>query len=181
MNSTKQARILAIDQGTTHSGVVVLDVETAHPSVARKDALLYHAHMPNSAILEDLDAPTPAAWAAGVTHVVIEKFACYGNPVGADTLETVHFGGYLHHVIRSRMNVPVHRVLFKDVSMQLCLRNSASDAMVRQALIDRYGPPGTKKEPGMLYKVNEHSRSALAAAVVFRDYLAGMLPAHVAL
>lgn len=178
----KQARILAIDQGTTHSGVVVLDVELAHPSVARKDVLVYHSHMSNADILADLDAVgLRVEWAADVTHVVIEKFACYGNPVGADTLETVHFGGYLHHVIKARLGVPVHRVLFKDVSMQLCLRNSASDAMVRQALIDRYGQPGTKKEPGLLYKVNEHSRSALAAAVVFRDYLAGMLPAHITL
>jgi len=41
----------------------------------------------------------------------------------------------------------------------------AKDANIRQALIDKLGPVGTKKSPGPLWGVKSHIWSALAVAV----------------
>jgi hypothetical protein len=41
----------------------------------------------------------------------------------------------------------------------------AKDPNVRQALLDKIGPVGTKKNPGPLYGVSGHGWSALAVAV----------------
>ena len=44
-----------------------------------------------------------------------------------------------------------------------------TDKNIRQVLLDRFGPPGTKKAKGHLYGVSGHMLSALAVAVVFAD------------
>lgn len=40
---------------------------------------------------------------------------------------------------------------------------------MRQALIDRFGAPSTKKAPGLLYGVSSHMWAALALAVCAHD------------
>ncbi len=44
---------------------------------------------------------------------------------------------------------------------------------IRQALIDRFGPPGKKKAPGATYGLSGDMWSALAVAVTFTDKLGG--------
>jgi hypothetical protein len=41
----------------------------------------------------------------------------------------------------------------------------AKDANIRQALIDKIGPQGTKKDPGPTYGISKDVWSALAIAV----------------
>jgi hypothetical protein len=41
----------------------------------------------------------------------------------------------------------------------------AKDANIRQALIDKIGPQGTKAQPGPTYGIKSHSWAALAVAV----------------
>jgi hypothetical protein len=53
--------------------------------------------------------------------------------------------------------------------MHLCNSMRAKDANVRQALIDRFGPVGTKKQPGKLYGVATHYWAALGVAVYSAD------------
>ena len=51
-----------------------------------------------------------------------------------------------------------------EVKMHLCHTAKAKDGNIRQALIDKYGEPGTKKKPGKLYGVASHIWPALAVA-----------------
>jgi hypothetical protein len=53
--------------------------------------------------------------------------------------------------------------------MALCHNARANDANIRQALIDRYGPPGTRLHPGLLYGVVRDIWAALALAVAYLD------------
>jgi len=53
----------------------------------------------------------------------------------------------------------------KEVKIYLCGSMKAKDPNIRQALIDRLGDPGTKKNPGPTYGVKSHAWSALAVAV----------------
>jgi hypothetical protein len=65
------------------------------------------------------------------------------------------------------------RVFRRDIKLHLCNSPRAKDANVRQALIDRLGPQGTKKLPGPTYGVKSHEWAALAVAVYGWDQIFG--------
>lgn len=112
-------------------------------------------------------------WAGATwTDVAIERVASYGMPVGADVFETVWWTGRMHewydgHLVGQTMMRPTR----KEIVLHLCNSPRASDANVRQALIDRLGPPGTKKSPGMTYGISRDRWAALAVAVYAYDKL----------
>lgn len=56
-----------------------------------------------------------------------------------------------------------------EVKKHLCHNGAAKDSNIRQALIDRFGPPGVKKEPGILYGVKKDIWAAMAIAVTWFD------------
>lgn len=53
--------------------------------------------------------------------------------------------------------------------LDLCNSARAKDSNTRQALIDRFDAPGTKKSPGRLYGVKADEWAALPLAVYFED------------
>ena len=57
----------------------------------------------------------------------------------------------------------------KDIKMNLCNTTRAKDSNIRQALIDRFGVPGTKKSPGMMYGLHKDMIQAFAVAVTYFD------------
>ena len=57
----------------------------------------------------------------------------------------------------------------KTVVTHLCGNARAGDKFVREALIARIGPQGTKKEPGPTYGIAGHKWPALAVAVAYAD------------
>jgi hypothetical protein len=59
----------------------------------------------------------------------------------------------------------VRKVYRQQVKLHLCGSPRAKDANIRQALLDKLGPQGTKKAPGPTYGVKSHAWAALAVAV----------------
>ena len=57
------------------------------------------------------------------------------------------------------------KVYRQDVKLHLCKSNKAKDGNIRQALIDKLGPQGTKKYPGPTYGIKSHAWAALGVAV----------------
>ncbi len=104
--------------------------------------------------------------------VAIEMVASYGMPVGKEVFETcVWIGYFLKSLgIEDMASTFIYR---KDVKMNLCHSMRAKDGNIRQALIDRFGHQGTKKEPGILYGVSKDIWSALAVAVTYCDGMNG--------
>lgn len=100
--------------------------------------------------------------------LAIEMVACYGMPVGKEVFETcVWIGRFIE-----RWGAPrSQKVYRKDVKMHLCHSMKAKDGNIRQALIDKHGPVGTKKAPGKLYGIAGHLWAALAVA----DYASDLL------
>ena len=138
-------RILAIDPGTDQSGYVLTDGEK----------VAYSGVLPNREILAILRGTDVA------DSVAIEMIACYGMPVGRETFETcVWIGRFIE-----AWNGDYELVYRKDVKLKLCGTPRAKDANIRQALIDRIGPQGTKKAPGPTYGVKSHAWAALAVAM----------------
>lgn len=143
--------ILAIDPGPKESGWCVYDPEDeSQPIVSGVEA--------NESLVQRLDVMT-APWAI----LAIEMIASYGMAVGKDVFETcVWVGRFKQAWLDPDMSRLVYR---KDVKLHLCGTTKAKDANIRQALIDKLGPPGTKKNPGATYGVKSHAWAALAVAV----------------
>lgn len=148
--------ILAIDPGTTQSGWVVLE---------HGDRVIQAGVTPNERMLAEVLHPGAAAWA---DVLAIEKIEAMGMAVGAEVFETVHWSGRFYQAWKGTR---VLRVTRRAVKLHLCGNMRAKDPNIRQALIDRLGPPGTKKQPGPTFGVTSHAWAALAVAVVAHDEL----------
>ena len=148
--------ILAIDPGPVKSAWVVYDPDATNPIVNM-------GIDPNEFLFVkffDCD------FESYIDEVVIEMVASYGMAVGASVFETcVTIGRFVQLFSR----LPVSMMYRKDVKMHLCHSMRAKDANIRQALLDRLGPQGTKKNPGPTFGVSKDIWSALACAVTFAD------------
>lgn len=97
---------------------------------------------------------------------VIEMVACYGMAVGKEVFETcVWIGRFLERV-------DAKLVYRRDVKLHVCGSARAKDANIAQALRDKYGEVGTKKNPGPLFGIKSHLWAALALA----DYAQSLTP-----
>jgi len=115
-----------------------------------------------------LDSITIGPLLKGVDCVSIEWIECFGMAVGQETFRTVAGIGWFASLLYDR-SWHLRLVPRRSVKMHLCNSMRAKDANVRQALIDRFGPVGTKKQPGKLYGVATHYWAALGVAVYSAD------------
>lgn len=95
--------------------------------------------------------------------LVIEEIQNQGMPAGKTTMQTAMWVGRFTQVAHD-IGLPVALVGRRDIKLHWCNNMRAKDANVRQALIDHYGPPGTKKNPGATYGIKNDVWSALAIA-----------------
>jgi len=140
---TRATIILGIDPGTTQSGWAYYDGTVIDSGVCDNDVLLETLPMMDADIL------------------ALEVFEARGMPIGQDSIETILFTGRLMQAWPHEYQ----RVKRSQVKLHLCGTNRAKDTNIRQALIDKLGPRGTKKEPGGTYGVSSHAWAALACAV----------------
>jgi hypothetical protein len=145
-------RVLAIDPGPKESALVVWNGQAVE--VTR--------FMPNEDMLYDL-----YKW-VNEDPLFIEKVACYGMAVGEEVFETVFWTG---RFVEAYGPKKVTRMPRMDAKMHLCHSSRAKDTNIRQALVDRFGEPGTKKKPGPLYGISKHLWAALAIAVTALDQM----------
>ncbi len=141
--------ILALDPGTTETGWA-----------------LYDGHMVNASGIMDNVVMLQHVRSRGFPYadsLAIEMIASYGMPVGREVFETCVWIGRLQQAWRDPE--AVRFVYRKDVKLHLCGNARAKDSNIRQALLDKLGPQGTKKQPGPTYGVKSHAWAALAVAV----------------
>ena len=151
--------VIGIDPGPVESGVVAWDA--VNERVVCADT--YSNELLRNVLLLVQDDPLREAM-CDCEQVVIEKLVSYGMRVGESTFQTAYWVGRIVEIISHlpRQSVLVSR---PDVKLALCFTARATDADVRDALITRFGPKGTKSNPGRLYGVKGHCWSALAVAV----------------
>ena len=143
--------VLAIDPGTTHSAYVVY----------RAPDILQHARVSNIELLRDIRTGS----FGDCQHMAIEMIASYGMAVGAEVFRTCVWVGRFQEAWHNDFT----EVLRREVKLHLCNSPRAKDANVRQALLDRFGPPGTKKSPGRTYGIAKDVWQALGVAVTWHD------------
>jgi len=147
--------ILAIDPGNIESAYAILD-ENLKPidfgKIKNEDLLvkLQTTHINNN-----------------INHFAIEMVASYGMAVGETIFETVFWIGRFWGAATYLGNK--QKIYRKDEKMNLCYTMKAKDSNIRQALIDRFGIVGTKKNQGWFYGVSKDVWSAIAVGVTYHD------------
>lgn len=147
-------RVFAIDPGNEVSAWVLYDGE-------RRRIVEFS----NEATVDELLSEVRRHFRVGSTppRLAVEMVASYGMPVGMTVFETCVAIGRIVEAAGIDYDWRVYRV--QDVKMHICHDSRAKDGNIRQALIDRFGPPGTKKNPGLTYGLSGDGWSALAIAV----------------
>lgn len=155
--------LLAIDPGPVESAYTLIDADTCEPhevgKVPNADMLGYLTHLPTATDL-----------------VAIEMIASYGMPVGREVFETcVWIGRYIQCLTAA--SVAIVRTPRQPVKLHHCHSARATDANVRQALVDRFTPgqpnhgKGTKGSPGFFHEFRADIWQAMALAVYTADHL----------
>jgi len=151
--------ILAIDPGCTESAYVILD-ENLKPIEFKK---VLNQHL--EAII------VGALYNKDFKYFAIEMVASYGMAVGKEVFDTVFWIGRFWEIVShwSKGEVTKTMIYRKDEKINLCQSMKAKDGNIRQALIDRFGEVGVKKNPGWFYGVSKDVWSAIAVGVTYSD------------
>lgn len=151
-------RILAIDPGNIESAYVIMDSDTYKP--------LDFGKIPNEEMLE-------LVYKGIYDEFVIENIASYGMSVGRSVFDTcIWIGRFVEGAINNYVKeyeMPINYILRAEEKMNLCYSMKAKDSNIRQALIDRFGEVGTKKEKGFFYGFKKDIWSAFAVGVTYLD------------
>lgn len=146
--------VLGLDPGSEESALVVF---------ARRDQkVVHHVQESNEGLLRILSG---GLWAyTDADALAIEMITSYGMAVGESVFETCFWVGRFFEAWSRRGGTAV-RIKRGSVKMAICHTMAATDANIRQALIDMLGPAGTKKSPGPTYGIAKDRWAALAVAV----------------
>lgn len=150
--------VIAIDPGTTESGVVIWD----------GSKIRHSEKIVNEAILDwirDWDHDD-------VQSLVIEQIRSYGQTVGQEIFDTCVWCGRFEEAWKNSTGVVAEYIPRIEVKKHICHRHIATDSHIRQALIDRFGPKPTKKKDNPVYgghKLAKDEWQAFALAVTYVD------------
>ena len=145
--------ILAIDPGNIESAYCIIDRETYKPVEFGK--------IDNYELLEKINNDNFKYY----DFLAIEMVASYGMAVGQTVFETCVWIGRFIEACKCDWEF-IYR---KDEKMNLCNSMRAKDSNIRQALIDRFGVVGTKKNKGWFYGFKADIWSAYAVGVTYLD------------
>lgn len=150
--------ILCLDVGTTDSAYVLIDKDTYKP--------LRFGKIDNNALLDIVHNEE-------YEELVYEEFQCYGMPIGQSTITSITWNGRYMQIALDRGKT-VSRVYRKEEKINLCGTMKAKDSNIRQALIDRFGEVGTKKNQGFFYGFAKDMWAAMAVGVTYIDRSKGL-------
>lgn len=149
--------LLAVDPGNEKSAFSIIDEQTYKPIESNK--------VENEKLIQLLPIFIEGY---KIKTCAIELVTSYGMPVGKPVFDTCIYIGRLTQVCIAN-NVEYHYIPRMAVKMNICKDSRAKDSNIRQALINRFGEVGTKKNPGFFYGFKEDIWSAFAIGVTYLD------------
>lgn len=152
--------ILAIDPGNIESAFVIVENDLSK--------VIEKGKVDNDLLLNLI-----AFWSNNeeykIDYVAIEGIQSYGMAVGKSVFETCYYiGRLIESTKRDLIRNPV-MIYRMEEKMCLCHSTKAKDSNIRQALIDRFGEVGTKKNQGYFYGFKKDIWSAMAVAVTYYE------------
>lgn len=170
--------VIGLDPGTEKSALVVFNGLSVadHREMSNRELLAFIRDYETKEWRprQDSDPEPPSSLKvlrSVQTVLVIEQVESFGMAVGREVFETVFWTGRFAEAWCPRQFERLPRRIIKQ---HLCHTPRATDANIRQALIDRFGPGtekaiGRKKEPGPLFGITGHKLAALAVALTWFD------------
>lgn len=143
--------ILAIDPGNIESAYCLIDSKTYKP--------IEFGKIDNTLLLIKLKE-------LEYDKLIIEMIASYGMAVGASVFDTCVWIG---RFIQARKCPDFEYIYRKEEKINLCNSMKAKDSNIRQALIDRFGDVGVKKNPGFFYGFKKDIWAAFAVGTTWLD------------
>ena len=148
--------MIGLDPGPTHSALVVVSggLIAAHhycDNWAMRDLLAEYGH-------HQVRDPS------GPFMLTIEEMQSYGMAAGRSMFQTCVWAGRFAELYYQRCAVEAAWLPRPQVKLRLCGTVRANDRDVREELLHRYGPQGTKKQPGPTYGMSGDKWAALAVA-----------------
>lgn len=166
--------VLFIDPGTSTSGYcIVKKIHAEQP--------IYHVlsgEIDNENLISRLDAFSNDFNSRSLDvpiRIGCERVVCYGGGdgkrqrvVGREVLETAHFGGMAFASMK--LGLIYRPAAFYRPSRPMVLkhvtgRSNSSKAELNECLYERFGRPGTKAKPGLLYGMDQHQRDSFAGCI----------------
>ena len=144
--------IIAIDPGPTETAYLIFS-----------DGIQEFKKVPSQDVLSIISKRS-----GDFFEVVCERIESFGMAVGVSTFDTVRWEGEYRCMCRM-INMEFYPVTRKQIKIFWCHTARATDSNIRQALIDHYGEPGTKKNPGFTYGLSRDTWSTLAIAGYRKD------------
>ena len=153
--------VVGIDPGPTETGVLII----------RHGLILSHGKLTNLDMMLEI---LLLDFRLDDLYFGIEMVQSYGMAVGKEVFETcVWHGQFLWQAGCFVPNERIFRPTRKEIVSHICGSAKAKDANVRQAMLDRWGPQGTKKAPGPTYGISKDVWAALAVASWTLDKVEG--------
>jgi hypothetical protein len=150
-------KILCLDPGPTSTGVVIYDTVNKLP--------IKYGDFENEKLLGAILSKRIKA-----DCMAQEIIVGYGIKAGSSTFGTCEWLGMFRLAWRISYGLPYYPISRPQVNEHVCFNRSANDTAINQALTDRYGGArdvayGSKKKPGPLYGITNHTRAALALGI----------------
>lgn len=147
-------RVLAIDPGTHQSAYLVwAEGHIERCGIEPNETLLRMLQFRDSADMKDFDV------------AAIEMVQGMGMIVGQEVFDTCVWIGRMFERCR-----PEPRLVYRrHIKLHHCQSARAKDSNIRQALIDKYGAPGTKHAQGVTYGLKSHIWQAFALATFISE------------
>jgi hypothetical protein len=158
-------KVIGVDPGQRDSAYVILEKKQGNEWVVQAEDIL------ENSLLRDLVRAFLVYASAHSIYIVIEKMVNYNQKVGASTFDTIEWIGRFKQSWEHEAHwLEIESMPRRAAVGHLCeFGKSGSDKYVREALIKRFGDPGTEAAPGVLYGFSNHLWSALAIAVTYVD------------
>lgn len=145
--------ILSIDVGTIETGFCLINKETYKP--------IRFGKISNENLLDIVKNEK-------YDTLIYEEFQSYGMPIGISTITSITWNGRYMQIALDR-GKKVDYIYRKEEKMNLCGSMKAKDSNIRQALIDRFGEVGTKKNQGWFYGFKNDVWAAYAVGITWLD------------
>jgi hypothetical protein len=155
--------VIGIDPGNLESALCVYD----------GTRIVYCEKISNGGFFKRLDHEIKNAFLCdkSLPEIYIEDIQAMGMAVGREVFDTAKFIGRIQYHLELK-NEAYNMVKRTEIKLHHCNTTRAKDTNIRQALIDRFGDKGTKKQPGFFYGIAGSDQwSACAIAIYGYDQL----------
>lgn len=154
--------VLAIDPGTWESGWIMWQ--------GKDEQIIGLGKWSNDQLLEAI-IKKEFALAQGICRLVVEEVKSYGRAVNFEVLDTIFWSGRFAQAFMDHGG-EVTMLPRQKVASYITQGFKGNDTAIRNALIERYGRPPTKKHPNYHYNGFKPARDewqAWALAVAYYD------------